>query len=190
MAERDRLKWNAKYQDKVQGDAPAANDTLRSLSSYLVGGMCLDVACGLGGNSLYLAKHGYQVISLDVSDVAVSYLQQKAKQDNLPITASQVDLDKASLPPELYDLVVVTYFLDRQLYKSLKSVVKEGGFIFFETFYEAAGTNEHMNSRFKLKPFELQDLFREWKIFQFIQDEQKGIQSVFAQKRSADLESN
>lgn len=188
MSEQDRMKWNAKYQSKVHGDdTPIANKTLRSLSSHFTGELCLDVACGLGGNSLYLARHGYQVTSLDVSDVAVAYLQMKASQENLPVTAKQVDLDQVTLPEQFYDLIVVTYFLDRPLLKSLKNVVKEEGFIFIETFYETAGTNRHMNPDFKLKPFELQDLFHTWRIVHFVQDEQKGIQSILVQKRSVSL---
>ncbi|RXT04160.1 bifunctional 2-polyprenyl-6-hydroxyphenol methylase/3-demethylubiquinol 3-O-methyltransferase UbiG [Ammoniphilus sp. CFH 90114] len=181
MAEQDRQKWNEKYKEKINNDSvPIGNGTLRALSTHLVGGEGLDVACGLGSNSLYLANLGYRMTALDVSDVAIDYLRARAKEDGLSITAKQVDLDHIEWPERAYDLVVVTYFLDRQLLQRLEDTVKPGGFLFMETFYETSGTHPQMNPAFKLRPNEWRDRYQGWNIIYFSQDQEKGIQSLLA----------
>ena len=45
-------KWNNKYEERInQLDNPLPNNRLENLSSYLNGGLALDLACGLGGTA-------------------------------------------------------------------------------------------------------------------------------------------
>lgn len=183
MAEADRIKWNEKYRQKLQEglSTPPPNETLLGIASaYLTGGGCLDLACGLGGNSLYLAEHGYQVTAVDVSDVALDFIQAKAKEHGLSILTKQQDLDQIQLPKEAYDLVIVTYFLDRRLFPSLKQAVKKEGLLFMETFYQEDHAHPEMNPAFKLKTDELQAEFADWSILYWKQE--KGIQSILSRK--------
>ena len=39
----------------------------------------LDLGCGAGNNSLYLLKHGFKVIAVDYSDVALKIVNDKLK---------------------------------------------------------------------------------------------------------------
>ena len=44
------------------------------------GGRCLDVACGLGEQSLWAAQQGFDVVALDASEVAITALNSAACQ--------------------------------------------------------------------------------------------------------------
>jgi tellurite methyltransferase len=185
MTNDDRLKWNSKYKEKFKTmEIVQPNERLVSLSSYLKGGTCLDLACGLGANSLYLAKMGYKVKALDVSDVAIKYLQEQAKQEKLDITAETQNLIYGIPLTNSYDLIVDSYYLDRSLFSTLEQVIKPQGLFFMETFYTShMDPRPGMKSEFKLRPNELLDSFSHWKVIHFNQNEQDGIQTILVQNK-------
>ena len=53
----------------------------------------LDLGCGEGRNSLFLAKKGFQVTSVDISKVGIRKLQNLSKKEkiNLEATVSNID---------------------------------------------------------------------------------------------------
>ena len=136
MAEADRIKWNERY---------AAGDWDRSPVPRLVQlarvirpagtALALDLACGAGRNTLYLAGLGYTVDAWDVSEVGLGLLQRLAGEQGVAarVRTRQVDLDTAPLPVGRYDLVLDTYFLDRRLFGPLGAALKPGGLLFVET---------------------------------------------------------
>jgi len=48
-------------------------------------GKALDICCGAGTNTVYLAGKGFQVIGIDISSQAVEYAKKKAEQANVKI---------------------------------------------------------------------------------------------------------
>ncbi|HYK73185.1 MAG TPA: class I SAM-dependent methyltransferase, partial [Pseudoneobacillus sp.] len=111
-----RMKWNNKYLDRIsQSEEPSPNPRLQAVSAYLNGGNALDLACGLGANSLFLAGMNYQVQALDISDVAINYLLEKVAKYDLdihPQVCDLTDLSNLEWDNSRYDLVVITYYLD------------------------------------------------------------------------------
>lgn len=95
------------------------------------GGRCLDVACGLGQQSVWAAEHGFEVVALDASPVAIGSLRRAADERGLAdrVDARVVDLD-AGLPDDTaagFDLVVCQRFRDPRLYPQLAAAVVPGG---------------------------------------------------------------
>ncbi|MBP1931178.1 class I SAM-dependent methyltransferase [Ammoniphilus resinae] len=178
MSEMDRLKWDSKYRDKLLKGIAVSEPCprLKQLSSYLAGGSALELACGMGENSFYLARKGYRVTAYDVSPVVIDFIRAQAK--NFSITAEVMDLDHWSPDLEQYDLVVITKFLDRRLFPIIKSVIKPDGLFFMETFYHSTA----MRDEYKLLPNELQERFGEWEILFFEQDPGTGLQSILVRK--------
>lgn len=73
--ESDRTKWNERYADDEyqMGLAPSRflAERIELISSLSPGKRVLDIACGEGRNSIFLAHHGFQVTAVDISDRGV-----------------------------------------------------------------------------------------------------------------------
>ena len=48
-------------------------------------GKALDICCGAGTNSVYLAQSGFEVTGIDISLTAIGMAKKKAKQANVNI---------------------------------------------------------------------------------------------------------
>lgn len=66
-----RDKWDRTYGSKAV--EAAAWPRVLSENAHLLPrrGRALDVACGMGGASIFLARHGLEVVSWDISPVAM-----------------------------------------------------------------------------------------------------------------------
>lgn len=185
MSEQDKAKWNQKYAAMIeQGQPPSVNSRLIEWSSFFTGGTCLDLACGLGANSLYLAQIGFQVTPMDISEVAIHYLNHEANRHSLDIQGKVADLDEITLPPDCYDLIIITFFLDRRLFTEVKKAVKQGGLVFIETFYQSPlkNTKPSISKDYKLVSGELSTQFADWSLIHFAENEELGVQSILARK--------
>lgn len=150
-------KWNKKYRERLTDfTEPKPNARLINLSAQLYGGKALDLACGLGGNSLFLAEQGYEVDATDISETAIEYVRKVAEKKRVKVNAFVNDLtDIESLPfkKDAYDAVLITYYLDRQLFPYVKGLLKEGGLFFMETYCDSPIVEGgKVSERFQLKP--------------------------------------
>jgi SAM-dependent methyltransferase len=83
----------------VPWDGHPLAKSLRDLvegDNALPAGTALDLGCGTGDNSLYLAKHGWQVTGVDFVAKAVDKARAKAAANKLAITFSQADVTRLS----------------------------------------------------------------------------------------------
>ena len=153
MAQEDKERWDEKYQNN-----PMPNEPIKLVSDYAslaTGRQALDIACGMGRHSKYLASKGFTVDALDISSVAIGHL------NNIPnINAIEVDFDTFTLPKEKYDLIVCTYFLERRLFPQMIDALKPNGIILLETFlHDADNSRIPSNPAFLLSEGELKATF-------------------------------
>ena len=142
----DAGQWDERY-DGVTGVAPRAPEVVArwpELEARLPrAGRCVDVACGTGGVTLWLADRGLEVVALDVSGVAIGLLRRAASTTSSHhIDARVVDLD-GGLPDDLVDLdlIVCQRFRDPSLYASFIDRLDHGG-LAFVTVLSAVGAAE------------------------------------------------
>jgi len=137
--ESDRSRWNRKYAHgegpahfKPQGFLVEHAGLFRAGTGSGAGGLALDVACGFGGNALYLAARGYTVDAVDVSEVALAAASTEAKRLGLRdrVRFVQAGLDRWRVPPDRYDLIVVFFYLNRDLLPRLAQGLRPGGLLF------------------------------------------------------------
>jgi dihydroneopterin aldolase len=103
-------------------------------------GQVLDVACGRGRHSLYLASKGFKVDAIDHDAEKLATLSSAAKDRHiLGIRAKHVDLERASderpeFPPNAYDVILVFFYLHRPLFPWLIDSLRPNGVLLYETF--------------------------------------------------------
>ena len=68
-------------------------------------GTALDIGCGAGTDSIFLAKQGWDVTSLDFMPKALEYTQQRAAEIGVSVTPLEADITEWE-PDQTYDLVL------------------------------------------------------------------------------------
>ena len=161
MATGNQQRWDSRYSAATAVSSAAACEVLRrNLALLPREGRALDLACGLGGNSLLLAEHGLQVTACDISPVALQSLEQTARSSALPVVTLQRDIEQQGLGPEQFDVICVSRYLHRPLCPAIMAALKPGGLLFYQTFCaeKAEGTGPS-NPAFILCTNELLTLF-------------------------------
>ncbi|MDX2076936.1 MAG: class I SAM-dependent methyltransferase [bacterium] len=175
MSAQERAKWDAQYHQKT-GDYPAPDPLLLMYTPPLSPKQkmrALDVACGVGQNGLWLAEQGYTVDMMDISRVALRRAQDEINKRQLRNTnLLQVDLDDTDFDDQLYDVVCVFRYLNRELFRKLRASVVNGGRIIYETFNTKHHTdNPTFNPAYLLEIAELPLYFKGWQILHECDDE-------------------
>ncbi|MEU2289850.1 class I SAM-dependent methyltransferase [Streptomyces bacillaris] len=101
-----RTTWDGIYAARPAATDPRPNVRLTEAVAELPPGDALELGCGEGGDTLWLARRGWRVTAVDLSAVAVERLNALARSHGLAdrVTAEQHDLG-ASFPeaPEAPD---------------------------------------------------------------------------------------
>ena len=153
MAREDKERWNNKYQNNLVPTKVV--EVVESYAKLAKGKEALDIACGMGRNSKFLASQGFHVDALDISPIAL-----KSLEDYENINTFEVDFDTYQLKENAYDLIVCTYFLNRSLFSQIEKALKEDGIFIFETFmHSPENTKAPSNRSFLLEEGELEITF-------------------------------
>ena len=159
-------KWNARYAGREPGFDEAPASLLPQPVDGVKPGRALDLACGAGRNSIWLARRGWRVDAVDGAEAALDLLLASAEtadcQDR--ITTHAADLE--SEPPgftiarEAYDLIVDCYFIHRPLFTAIRAGTRPGGLFVAALHLPApAGGKGH---RYVLRPGELEREVKAW----------------------------
>ncbi len=155
-------KWNEAYQEADIATATPAQVLLENEYLLPKKGDALDLACGRGGNALFLARlelSGFQVDAVDISPVVLDKLKQYATQHSLNINCHLRDIESEGLPQKQYDVIVVSYFLYRDLFPAIVNALKPNGLLFYQTWGQKKVDDAGPNSpQFRLAPAELLSL--------------------------------
>lgn len=153
MAQEDKERWDEKHTQNMMPQEPTT--LVKEYAHLATGKKALDIACGNGRHSRYLASLGFEVDALDISSVAIAQLQGEAH-----IHAKEVDFDSYRLEKNSYDLIVCTYFLERRLFPQMIEALKPQGIILMETFLHNEGNERPpSNPAFMLNEGELEAFF-------------------------------
>lgn len=161
----ERERWNHRYAERgVQPFANAPAEWLAANRDLLAGDpgrRALDVACGDGRNSAYLAGMGFAVDAVDISDVAIDALRAGAASRSLSVSAWRLDLERDPLPRGPYDVIAQLNYLQRSLFNALADALAPGGLLIIETVTRAHADElgNHFDPRFLLEPGELLTAF-------------------------------
>src|SRR5262245_54135794 len=89
---------------------------------------------GAGRHALPLARAGHRVFGVDNRLDAIRGAMRDASAERLSIRGWCADLTQHPLPRAWFDLVVVTRYLQRDLFPAVRDAVVPGGYVVYETF--------------------------------------------------------
>ena len=181
----DKERWDRNYQTDryIFGKAPIP--FLTKNVELLPKGQALDLAMGEGRNGIFLATQGFDVTGVDISEEGLKKARALGTEQGVTITTQVADLQQYQIPVETYDLILCTYYLQRNLFPQIKAGLKPGGMALVETY-----TREHVKYRarfpqqYLLKSNELLNLFSGLTVlrYQAIDDGQSAYASILVQK--------
>jgi tellurite methyltransferase len=155
--------WEEKYRSGERGKEDAPTILVVETAARLAPGTAIDLACGAGRNALYLADKGWTVTAVDGSETAVELVRLRSGERYPQVQTAVADLTAASfkMPPDAFDLIVIAYYLQRDLFAQAKTAVRPGGVVLAIVHTREAGEE---SSYKRAAPGELRAFFTGWEI--------------------------
>jgi SAM-dependent methyltransferase len=151
--------WDRHYSDPANLDFTPA-PLLVEVAELLPPGRALDLACGSGRNALFLASLGWQVTAVDRSAVGIRLLRERAGGFAVDARVADLEAGGFEIEPGGYDLICDFYYLQRDLFPTIREGVRPGG-VFTGAIHLF---QEERASSYTLQPGELRGEFDGWKI--------------------------
>ena len=134
MSDADRLRWDGRYTTTGPADIGVARlPTVfaRYADEFPTAGKALDLACGQGGTSVWLARRGLRVWGVDASPVAIDQARDLADRCQVlqRCRFGVVDLDDGLPAGEPMDAIVCHRFRAPQLYPAIVERLAPGGLL-------------------------------------------------------------
>lgn len=141
-AEEDKTRWDDKYATETYLFGRDPIPFLKDQVHLLPKGTALDLAMGEGRNGVFLATKGFQVTGVDISEAGFQKAHALAEENGVSITTVVADLEQYDIPAKTYDVILCTYYLQRDLFPKIVAALKPGGMAVIETY-----TVDHLRYR-------------------------------------------
>ena len=120
-----KMLWDTRYTEGLPSLTTPDPFFVEMYEKYILKkGAALDLAAGLGRHTNYLAERDWHVTAVDISSVAIGKLPVLQN-----ITAVVSDIEEYELKENAYDLVVLFYHFDRNLFPKIYKALKQGGLL-------------------------------------------------------------
>jgi tellurite methyltransferase len=178
------MDWDARYRESPGPAEPAV--LLTDFAHLLPArGRALDIACGNGRNSVWLAERGLDVVAIDLSAEALRLGRELAARRGDSVSWLQADVETLQLDPNAYEIIVCINLLAPTLFPKLQRALRPNGWVVYETYtlaqlqYDFGPRNpDHL-----LRPGELLAAFSNLRIAYYHEAvEARAVASVIAQK--------
>lgn len=153
--------WNEFYAKTAYQHGKGPSDFLVQMLPRLQKGKVLDIAMGEGANAVYLAKQGFTVRGIDISQVAVKRATDLAAENSVEIETKRADLDMFVMGLMEFETVVMHNFkpVTPRYYSDIVRALKQGGTLIVESLMseemrEPIGKDESFRN-FYFEPNEL-----------------------------------
>lgn len=157
------LKWDERFREEecVLGTEPSSYlaDNLPLIKSLVPGTRALDIACGEGRNSIFLAGQGFSVVGLDVSTAGLEKARRWMEREGLHIDLRMANLEEYEFS-EQFDLIINFNFLLRDLIPKSVAALAPGGVMVFDTLLDSPYVPSTHKKEHLLQPGELVSTFQ------------------------------
>ncbi len=182
--EKDKSRWDSKYDTETYIFGITPIPFLIENLKLLPKGKTLDLAMGEGRHGVYLATKGFDVLGLDISQKGLQKAHKLAESQNTTIETRVVDLENHTLEKNAYDLIVCTYYMQRDLFLQFKDALKPGGMALIETYNIDHLKYAKFNPKWLLQTNELLEIFKDYKVirYQAVDNGELAYSSILVQK--------
>ncbi len=162
FAESDPEKWRRPSRFLVE-NIHLFKDVVGKGDSGRKQALALDIAAGPCRNGVFLVEEGFVVDAVDNSKtglkMAADFAQERGEGVVSNLNLIEADLDDFVIKPDIYDLIINFYYLNRGLLEGMAAGLKTGGYLVFETFTrDHKGFKKTSNPNNYLGPNELLEL--------------------------------
>ncbi|KXT73852.1 Tellurite resistance protein TehB [Streptococcus sp. DD10] len=133
----------------------------------------LDLGCGQGRNSLYLAQRGLAVTAYDQNDLSLEILSSIVEQEHLDMDIQSYDINSASLTGT-YDFIVSTVvlmFLQAEripdIIQNMQEQTNSGGYNLIVCAMDTKDYPCHLPFPFTFKEGELSNYYKDWELIKY-----------------------
>jgi SAM-dependent methyltransferase len=128
--------WEERYAERDRIWSGRVNRWLAEVAEPLPPGRALDLGCGEGGDTMWLAEHGWRVVAVDISETALARAAEEVAARGLSdrVELRQMNLSEA-LPEGAFDLISAQFLqsfvhLDRErIFAAAARAVAPGGLL-------------------------------------------------------------
>lgn len=137
----------------------------------------LDIGCGLGRHSIYMAENGFNVYGIDYSNYVIDIVKEKAYMKGLDIKLTVGDISTLPYENESIDCMVAIEVLSNSdkigisaILKEMHRVLKEGGETYFNIISKISdlgNNNEELingNAFYNITEDDFEWLFKDFSI--------------------------
>lgn len=131
----------------------------------------LDLGCGQGRDSIFMASKNLKVVSVDKSSVAIDQLRNFAKEKKLDIMCFNAKIENFIIEKNKYDIIGAVntfHFLYRsdglKIIQEIKKNLKNGGYVIIMNFTIMDPNFIHRPNFLFLEPNELKNIFSDFEL--------------------------
>jgi tellurite methyltransferase len=188
-----RRRWNRKYRAAAEAWLVPDPFLERTFSQYVLplfpqGGRALDLAGGAGRHAIWLAKQGWKVTLIDISETGVEQARQNAGPLASHIHFAVDDLTRFQASQTRFEVVMAFFFLERKIFSEIVRAVRPGGLLIYKThtLAQAKLAGGPKNPAHLLEPGELLQLASGLRVLHYQERvEKKAIAELVARKETA-----
>ena len=141
----ERERWNQKYREAPGSWLEPDTFLQCAFAEYVqplfpAGGSALDLAGGAGRNAIWLARQGWEVTLMDISETGVELAGRKAGPLAVHIHFVVDDLTRFKAAQTQFDVVMAFFYLERRIFPEILKAIRPGGLLIYKTL-----TLEQMN---------------------------------------------
>jgi SAM-dependent methyltransferase len=152
-AQAHAAEWDARYSERGGARwSGRPNGRLLAEVADLTPGRALDVGCGEGADAIWLARGGWTVTAIDISEVALTRAREAAERAGAVVEWVRGDALQASFPAGSFDLVSMQYpalpkAAGEAAVRKLLDTVRPGGLLLAVYHDLSEEHREHMKSQ-------------------------------------------
>jgi len=145
--------WASQYDTNQNKTRDLEGKALRQILSGIPFNTCLEIGCGTGKNTSWLAEQSKQLTAVDFSEEMLSKAKEKISSVNVEF--KQADISQPwSFRTQLYDLITFSLVLEHienldPIFKEVSHSLNEGGYVYvgeLHPFKQYSGTKARFDT--------------------------------------------